>query len=125
MAGMSEVGRLFNANELIVAEVLQSARYSAPGRPAGLHQTLRLSCEHAGPDVAARFRLAVQQTYQDLARMPEMGSLRKFPDGRHAGIRLWPVRGFKNYWIAYYPHRDGVAIERLFHAKQDYERIMQ
>jgi 5-methyltetrahydrofolate--homocysteine methyltransferase len=25
MAGMSEVGRLFNANELIVAEVLQSA----------------------------------------------------------------------------------------------------
>jgi cobalamin-dependent methionine synthase I len=25
MAGMAEVGRLFNANELIVAEVLQSA----------------------------------------------------------------------------------------------------
>ena len=25
MAGMDEVGRLFNANELIVAEVLQSA----------------------------------------------------------------------------------------------------
>jgi 5-methyltetrahydrofolate--homocysteine methyltransferase len=26
MAGMSEVGRLFNNNELIVAEVLQSAK---------------------------------------------------------------------------------------------------
>jgi len=35
------------------------------------------------------------------------------------------VRDFGNYWIAYHPHRDGVAIERLFHAKQDYARILR
>jgi plasmid stabilization system protein ParE len=57
--------------------------------------------------------------------MPEMGSPRKLREGRHAGIRLWRVRGFGNYWIAYNPHRGGAAIERLFHAKQDYNRIMQ
>lgn len=63
--------------------------------------------EHAGLDVAKRFR----------------GCLRWVPghklrEGRHAGIRLWPVRDFGNYWIAYHPHRDGIAVERLFHAKR-------
>jgi hypothetical protein len=57
--------------------------------------------------------------------MPEMGAARKLREGRHAGIRLWPVRDFANYWIAYRPHVAGVAIERLFHAKQDYVRILR
>ena len=57
--------------------------------------------------------------------MPEMDSPRQLRKGRHAGIRLWPVRDFRNYWIAYYPRRDDVAIERLFHAKQDYARVAQ
>ena len=81
--------------------------------------------EHASPDVAKRFRDAVERTYADLARMPAMGVPHKLPKGRHAGIRLWRVTDFNNYWIAYYPRRDGVAIERLFHAKQDYTRVMQ
>jgi len=80
--------------------------------------------EHASLDVAQRFRKAVEGTYEDLARMPEMGFARKLREGRHSGIRLWPVRDFGNYWIAYHPHRAGVAIERLFHAKQDYTRIL-
>jgi toxin ParE1/3/4 len=32
--------------------------------------------EHAGLDVASRFRHSVEQTYEDLAKMPEMGSER-------------------------------------------------
>ena len=81
--------------------------------------------EHGSLEVAKRFRDAVERTYAELARMPEMGSPRQLRGGSHAGIRLWPVRDFRNYWIAYYPHRSGVAIERLFHAKQDYARVMQ
>lgn len=54
--------------------------------------------------------------------MPRMGSLRAVPGDR--SIRLWPVRHFTNYWIAYQPHPHGVAIERLFHAKEDYTRII-
>lgn len=81
--------------------------------------------EHAGLDVARRFRVAVEDTYKDLARMPGMGSPRTLRDGRYAGIRIWPVRDFGNYWIAYFPRRDGVAIERLFHAKQDFARVLR
>jgi toxin ParE1/3/4 len=81
--------------------------------------------EHASLDVARRFRSAVERTYEDLARMPETGSVHKLHGDRNAGIRLWPVRDFGNYWIAYHPHRVGVAIERLFHAKQDYTRVLR
>ena len=80
---------------------------------------------HASLDVAKRFRDAVEHTYNNLARMPGMGVPHKLRSGRHAGVRLWRLRDFNNYWIAYHPRADGVAIERLFHAKQDYTRVMQ
>ena len=80
--------------------------------------------KHASLDVAKQFRDAVERTYADLARMPEMGSGHKLREGRHTSIRLWPVKDFGNYWIAYHSHRAGVAIERLFEAKQDYRRVL-
>jgi toxin ParE1/3/4 len=81
--------------------------------------------ENAGLEVAHRFRFSVERSYQDLAKMPHVGVLRTSVATRHQGIRLFRVHGFENYWIAYQPHKVGVAIERLFHAKEDYTRIMQ
>jgi toxin ParE1/3/4 len=80
--------------------------------------------ERAGLGTARRFREAVDQTYAELARMPEMGVPGKVGEGKHAGVRLWRVRRFREYLIAYKPSREGVAIERLIHAKQDYHRIL-
>ena len=45
--------------------------------------------------------------------------------GKHTGVRLWRVRNFDSYIIAYVPHRVGVAIERLVHAKQDYQQTLR
>ena len=81
--------------------------------------------ENAGAGTARRFREAVEQTNAQLAGMPGMGSPGKVRQGKHAGVRIWPVRGFNNYLVAYRPHRVGVAIERLVHAKQDYERVLK
>ena len=80
--------------------------------------------ENASLETARRFREAVEQTYADLARMPGMGISGKGGEGKHAGVRLWRVRRFKEYLIAYLPYREGVAIERLIHAKQDYRRVL-
>lgn len=80
--------------------------------------------EHAGLAIARRFREAVEQTYAELAKMPHMGVPGKVRQGKHVGVRLWRVRDFDSYIIAYRPHRVGVAIERLIHAKQDYQRIL-
>ena len=79
--------------------------------------------ENASLETAQRFRQAVEQTYTELAGMPRMGVPGK-TSGKHAGIRLWRVRRFKEYLIAYQPYQDGVAIERLIHAKQDYQRVL-
>jgi plasmid stabilization system protein ParE len=75
-------------------------------------------------ETAQRFRSAVERTFADFARMPEMGSVRQLRDARHAEF-AFGCSGNSDYWLAYYPHRCGVAIERLFHAKQDYNGIMQ
>ena len=81
--------------------------------------------ENAGLETAKRFRTAVESTYAELAEMPGMGAPQKVPQGKHAGVRLWRVRNFEEYLIAYRPHRAGVAIERLIHAKQDYQRVLK
>lgn len=73
--------------------------------------------EHASIETAKRFRAAVEKTYADLAETPGMGTPRKVRWGKYAGIRLWRVRDFEEYLIAYRPHRVGVAIECGFRGK--------
>jgi plasmid stabilization system protein ParE len=81
--------------------------------------------EHAGLATAKRFRQAVEQAYAKLAENPGMGSPRKLRHAKYASVRLWPVRGFDSYLIAYRPRRGGIAVERLIHAKQDYQLVLK
>ena len=81
--------------------------------------------ENAGLDTAKRFRAGVEKTYSELAAMPRMGAPGKIRHGRHAEILFWRVRDFEQYLIAYRARRGGVAIERLVHAKQDYQRVLK
>jgi plasmid stabilization system protein ParE len=39
-------------------------------------------------------------------------------------LRMWRVRHFEKYLIFYQPIPDGVQIERVIHAAQDYTRIL-
>ena len=81
--------------------------------------------ENASLDTAKRFRQAVEATYAELAEMPGIGAPGKVRQGKLAGVRIWRVRDFEQYLIAYRPHGDGVAIERIVHAKQDYQRVLK
>ena len=81
--------------------------------------------ENAGMDVAKRFRQAVESAYARLAEMPRTGVPARVRQRKHAGVRIWRIREFEEYLIAYKPRRGGVAIERLIHAKQDYRRILK
>jgi toxin ParE1/3/4 len=96
-------------------------------RPAArrdLIQHFLYLAEHAGLETAERFRQAAQHTYEELADMPQIGAPGKVPQGRFAGVRMWRVRGFEHYLIFYRPLADGVQIERVIHAAQDYQRIL-
>ena len=81
--------------------------------------------ENASLAVAKRFREAVEATYAELAENPGIGTPGKVRQGKHSGVRLWRVRDFEQYLIAYRPRADGIAIERLVHAKQDYQRVLK
>ena len=80
--------------------------------------------ENAGIQTAQRFRSAVERTYRELAGVPGVGAPNKVRSGKYAGIRLWRVRGFDEYLIAYRLRPHGIAVERLIHAKQDYQRVL-
>ena len=81
--------------------------------------------ENAGPDVAKRFRQAVESAYAKLAEMPDMGAPAKLRKKKHQNVRIWQLREFSEYLIAYKPRRGGVGIERIIHAKQDYRRVLK
>lgn len=81
--------------------------------------------EHAGLPTAKRFRQAVERAYAKLAENPGLGAPHKLRQAKYAKLRLWPVRGFNSYLIAYRPYRGGIAVERLVHAKQDYQRMLK
>ncbi len=80
--------------------------------------------EQAGVDLARRFLRSADQAFRDLAAMPNMGPF-KVREGKFAGVRMWRVPGFEDILIFYRPLRDGVAIERVFHARQDYQHILR
>jgi toxin ParE1/3/4 len=81
--------------------------------------------ENASLDVARRFKDAARDTFMELSNMPEIGSPAKVRQGKFAGVRLWRVGGFERYLIAYRPLKDGVVIERVFHAAQGYQRVLK
>jgi plasmid stabilization system protein ParE len=81
--------------------------------------------ENASLEVARRFGDAARSTFGELSDTPEMGAPGKVRHGKYADVRLWRVGGFERYLIAYRPLKDGVVIERVFHAAQDYGRVLK
>ena len=79
----------------------------------------------ASPTVARRFRSAVERSFADLADMPDLGSPWEGDDPQLAGIRTWPVSGFRNYLIFYRPLDDRIEILHLLHGSQDIDRRLQ
>ena len=71
-----------------------------PKVPNDLREILSF-LESQSPTIADRFAQSVASTLESLVEMPGKGSLKHFR-GRHlAGIRSWPVTGFKKYLILY------------------------
>lgn len=76
-------------------------------------------------DAARRFLTAARKSFQDLAEMPHMGAPRSALPAKFADVRLWRVTGFENYLILCRPRSDGIAVERVIHAKQDHQRFLR
>ena len=78
----------------------------------------------AGLATALRFLKAFQQTCDRLQEEPELGSPRTFGDPRLAGLRVWPVSGFRRQLIFYIPTRHTIEIIRVLHGARDIEGLL-
>ena|SRR5437773_252783 len=71
-----------------------------------------------------RFLDAAQAAVRKLAETPELGGLYEHENPRLAGLRVWPIRRFKNHLIYYIPTETQLIVVRLLHGAQDIDSIL-
>ncbi|MBD2307506.1 type II toxin-antitoxin system RelE/ParE family toxin [Chroococcidiopsis sp. FACHB-1243] len=75
-------------------------------------------------DVSDRFLAAAEATFNQLAKMPQIGKLCQFSNPILAGIRQQGIKGFKKYLVFYRPSDSGIEILRVIHSARDIEAIL-
>jgi toxin ParE1/3/4 len=80
--------------------------------------------ENAGRETARRFLRAAKNSCEFIAEIPELGALKQFEHPDLEGVRMWPVKGFREYLLFYVPIPSGIRLIRVIHAKQDYWRVL-
>lgn len=73
---------------------------------------------------AVRFYDAAFEACRRLAEMPGMGAARPSKKAELAGLRTWPIKGFRNYVICYRPSPEGIQVLRILHGMRDLNRIL-
>lgn len=94
-------------------------------RPKGrrdLRDIYQNLAETLGIVTAEQFETNAIQTFFDLARMPNVGALRKLEGIPTRDWRMWRIRDFEEYLVFYYLESEVVYVERIVHAKRDYRR---
>lgn len=76
-------------------------------------------------NVAERFLDAARVTFEELARMPMMGSPRPYYAADLKDLRQWRIKGFKDFLVFYRPLPDGVEIVRVLHGKRNIAAILE
>ena len=80
--------------------------------------------ENAGLDTADRFLTNAENTFNDLAAHPMIGTTLKLHHPDLVGIRKWHIKDFENHLVFYLPRSEGVSIVRVLHAARDWWRLL-
>ncbi len=75
--------------------------------------------------IADRFIDQVEETFQNLLEMPEMGSPYSSQNKKLSGIRKWRIRDFEKHLIFYRPTENGIEIIRVLYATRDIESLLE
>ena len=75
-------------------------------------------------EAAERFLIAVDRTFQQIARHPQIGWMRPWRNKKLRGMRSWRVDGFENFLVFY---RDEGAIEvyAVLRGSRRFERLLR
>jgi toxin ParE1/3/4 len=80
--------------------------------------------QKSSPEVATRFFEASYRAFNDLLQMPGMGAPHPHSSPRLAGLRRWPVPGFRSYLIFYREADEGIEVLRVLHGARDLDSIL-
>ncbi len=76
-------------------------------------------------EAAERFTRAADETFEQLAAMPEMGVPRAHRNESHSGLRMFPVRSFGKHLVFYRPCESRIEIVRVLHAARDLAALLE
>jgi toxin ParE1/3/4 len=81
--------------------------------------------EQDAPEAAFRFLEAVEESVQQVVRMPDMGAPKVLRNPALEGLRSWPVQGFEDVRIYYVVQAEILKVVRVLHSKRDINRILE
>ncbi len=76
-------------------------------------------------DRSDNFLSAVEETFKQLGKMPQLGKKSYFSNPRLQNIRQLAVKGFGKYLIFYQTMETGVEIIRVIHGAREIESILE
>jgi toxin ParE1/3/4 len=71
------------------------------------------------PQTSMAFRQTLENIYELLVEVPEIGTARNFHNPEMKGLRMLPVRQFDKYLIFYRSTPEGLEIVRVIHGARD------
>ena len=75
------------------------------------------------PNLADRFLWYLQETYDMIAHMPELGELCAFGHPAMQNVRVRRIMKFSKYLIFYRIEADNIVILRVLHGARDYANL--
>jgi toxin ParE1/3/4 len=102
----------------------QSPRYHV--RPSAADDIVAIfqTIDQNQPTAADRFVAELDRTFELLATMPRLGTVRRV-SGRLKGLRSWPLTSVGPYVIFYIPRSDGIDVIRIIHGARDVDRKLR
>jgi toxin ParE1/3/4 len=76
------------------------------------------------PDASDRFLDAAVRTFAQLEKMPGMGRRYESPHLELSGVRVWSVKGFRNYLIFYRAIAGGIEVIAVLHGARDIPTVL-
>lgn len=76
-------------------------------------------------DASERFLTAAENAFSRLADFPGVGAAYSSAASSLAGLRRWPIPGFRNYLVFYRSVEADVEIIRVLHAARDINAALE
>ncbi|MBM4270226.1 MAG: type II toxin-antitoxin system RelE/ParE family toxin [Deltaproteobacteria bacterium] len=90
-------------------DVAEQLTYIADDRPAAAH----------------RYAIALEDAFERIRTMPEVGVLRSFRPRGLKAVRVWPVPGFRRFLVFYRVTPRTVEVIRVLHSSRDIRRALR